>query len=231
VILLQDEVITVVGTYIRQANLGDSLKLKANLTKKTLMSYMKSAATLYHHYAGALLSLYISSPTGGEAKLHPFLADILEQCTARKQPKQMCEPFTMKIFDALLEELFHQHQHNNLVFISKAFTIFDWMGLGIHPGSRLSKYGQSKPEASEPFATVPNSTDAGKWAGTHLAFICEDFQFFDSSLIQCSYLDCLWRNPSLALYVHFHFHFNKRKTNFSIQKFMWLSSVMLCPVK
>jgi hypothetical protein len=93
---LQDEVITVVGTYIRQANLGDSLKLKANLTKKTLMSYMKSAATLYHHYAGALLSLYISSPTGGEAKLHPFLADILQQCTARKQPKQMCEPFTMK---------------------------------------------------------------------------------------------------------------------------------------
>jgi hypothetical protein len=105
------------------------------------------------------------------------------------------------------------------------------MGLGIHTGTCLSKYGQSKPEAGEPFATVPNSTDAGKWAGTHLAFICEDFQFFNSSLIQCSYLDCLRRNPSLALYVHFHFHFNKSKTNFSIQKFMCLSSVMLCPVK
>jgi hypothetical protein len=41
---------------------------------------MKSAATLYHHYAGASLSLYVPYPTGGEAKLHPFLANILQQC-------------------------------------------------------------------------------------------------------------------------------------------------------
>jgi hypothetical protein len=136
----------------------------------------------------------------------------------------------MKIFDALSEELFRQHQHNNLVFVSKAFAISDWMGLGIHTGSRLSKYGQSKPKAGEPFETVPNSTNAGKWASTPLAFICEDFQFFDSSLIQRSYLDCL-RNPSLALYIHFRFRFDKSKTNFSIQKFKRLSSIMLCPVK
>jgi hypothetical protein len=77
--LLQDEAIAVVGTYIRQVNLGDSLKSQANLTKKTLMGYLKSAATLYHSYAGAPLSLYVPAPTGGKAKLHPFLADILQQ--------------------------------------------------------------------------------------------------------------------------------------------------------
>jgi hypothetical protein len=227
---LQDEAIAVVGTYIRQVNLGDSLKSQANLTEKTLMGYLKSAATLYHSYAGAPLSLYVPAPTGGEAKLHPFLANILQQRTAWKQPKQKREPFTMAMFEALSDELSLQHQHNNLVFLSKAFAVFDWMGLGIHTGSRLGEYGQSKPKAGEPFATVPNSTDAREWAGTPLAFVREDFQFFGSTLIQHPYLECL-QDHSLALYVHIRFRFDKSKMNFSIRKFKRLSGIMLCPVK
>jgi hypothetical protein len=47
----------------------------------------------------------------------------------------------MAMFEALSDELSLQHQHNNLVFLSKAFAVFNWMGLGIHTGSRLGKYG------------------------------------------------------------------------------------------
>jgi hypothetical protein len=67
--------------------------------------------------------------------------------------------------------------------LSKEAAILDWTGLGIHTRSHLGKYGHSKHTKGKPFATVPNNKDAGEWAHTLLAFICNNFQFYDKLMI------------------------------------------------
>lgn len=211
-------------------NLGDSIKGQENLSEKTLMGYMKAAAMVYFKISHQKLSLYVPSPAGGDDQLHPFLSDMLQQRTAWKKPKEKRLPFTMLMFEALSNEIIRFHRHNATVLLTRKAAVLDWTGLGLHTGSRIGEYGQSKPTKKEPFARVPNTTDAGEWAGTPLAFIRADFTFFDKLLIRHSYTDCL-KNQNLAQYVHIRFRYDKSKENFTIRKFKRLSGIIVCPVK
>ena len=136
----------------------------------------------------------------------------------------------MDMFEALTNDLSRHHHHDASVILRKEAAVLDWTGLGLHTGSRIGEYGQSKPRKGEPFATVPHTADAGEWAGTPLAFIREDFEFYDKLQVRHHYRDCL-RNPNLASYLHIRFRFDKSKNNFTIRKFKRLSGIVVCPVK
>lgn len=153
----------------------------------------------------------------------------MEQRRAWKQPRQKREPFTSDMFDALAK-LLAVHDASNYVFLSVDFAVFDWTRLGLHTGSRLGEYGQSKRKKGELFARVPFEEDAGEWAGSPLAFIRNDFTLYDTNLCRHSHSACL-ADIRLAAYVHVRFRYDKSVNNFTIRKFKRQSGSILCPVK
>lgn len=65
-------------------------------------------------------------------------------------------------------------RRNTQTLLDRTATVFDWTGLGLHTGSRLGEYGQSKPEKGSAFARVPQ----GPCAGQALAFVKRRFRLF-----------------------------------------------------
>ena len=117
------------------------------------------------------------------------------------------------------------------LFTGLAYVIWDWLRLGVFTASRLAEYAQSNLWANQRYQTIPNTGDAGKWAGMALAFIAEDFTFFDAG--HCSVLKedivSAYKQHKLRT-VHIRFRFDKSKTNFSIQKFTATEDAILNPV-
>jgi hypothetical protein len=109
-------------------------------------------------------------------------------------------------------------------------AIYDWARLGIFTGSRLGEYGQSKPRKGQLFATVPNSPDAGVWANTPLAFIRDDFSFYNANRHALNVTD-LHQLSRQAFEVHIRFRFDKSALNFTIRKFRRTHGNFLCAVK
>jgi len=70
-----------------------------------------------------------------------------------------------------------------LLFFYWEFTVFDFCWLGIHTGSHLGEYGQSSSGKRGTFAHVPNTSDAGLWANTPLAFMANDFTFYNAQQV------------------------------------------------
>lgn len=136
----------------------------------------------------------------------------------------------MPMFESLSNEITRHFRHDATVLLNRKAAVLDWTGLGLHTGSRIGEYGQSKPTKKEPFAKVPNTREAGEWANTPLAFIREDFQYFDKLLVRHPYTKCI-ANPNLAQYVHIRFRYDKSKENFTIRKYKRLSGIIVCPVK
>jgi hypothetical protein len=68
--------------------------------------------------------------------------------------------------------------------LSAMSAVYNWCHFCLFTGSRLGKYGQSKPPKGAPddwFATAPHSKDVpAEWHGKPLAFHKEDFTFYTS---------------------------------------------------
>jgi len=225
-----DDVVALIGTYVRYVNLGDSIKGKENLSEKTLVGYMNSVATLYKEATGLVVPLYEPTMPGKKPTLVPYLRDILQQRTAWKEPKQKREPYTYEMFSSLAHYLDRHSKTDPDIFLSAEWAVFDWSATGVHTGSRLGEYGQSKSQKGSPFATVPMNKDAGDWAGTPLAFIHADMTYYDRNMIRCTIQECI-ADPSLAEYLHVRFRYDKSKKNFTIRKFQQVSGSILCIVK
>ena len=191
---------------------------------------MNSAATLYQYVSGNKVHLYEPLQPGKKPSLIPFIRDIIQQRTNWKQPKQKREPYTYAMFEALSRYLCARRKTDSNVFLSAEWAVFDWSGAGIHTGSRLGEYGQSKPKKGVPFAMVPMTEDAGDWAGTPLAFIQADFTFYDHDMLRRSHSECL-ADESLAAFLHVHFHYDKSKNNFTIRKYRRVSGSLICIIK
>jgi hypothetical protein len=79
---------------------------------------------------------------------------------------------------------------------------------------------------------VPNTTHAGKWAGSLIAFIWDDFTFYDDKFVQASQAEATLDLPRWVVhFVLIQFLFDKSPTNFSIQKFCHITGTFLCPMK
>jgi hypothetical protein len=174
--------------------------------------------------------IYPPASLAGKATLHPFLAKTIKQRRKWQQPKDKKEPYTTPMFHALWHDVLLLAREHPGRLLDRLLAIFDWAVLGVFTGSRLGEYGQSKPCRGEPFATVPNSPDAGEWAGTPLAFMHSDFTFFDAQfcLLSRSHTQQLLR---LANEVHVRFRYDKSPNNFSIRKIRRSSGTFICAVK
>jgi hypothetical protein len=84
----EDQVIMIIGTYIRFVNLGGGCqKGCTNLVEKTLVCYMNAAATWWEHNGGHPVNLYLPpAQVGQKPRLCPFLWDIINQHVAWKEP-------------------------------------------------------------------------------------------------------------------------------------------------
>jgi len=218
------------GSYLRCVNLGASCRGHKNLTEKTLVGYMNSGNEAWQQLTGWHIPLYQPAGHKKEPQLHRFVADIMDQRRAWKQPKQKREPYTFAMFEALAKHLGAAHSFDRLVHLSIEFAVFDWSRLGIHTGSRLSEYGQSKPRRGEPIARIPFDSDAGEWAGLPLAFLRSDFTLYDEQLVRRSHPECI-ADLKLAAFVHIRFRYDKSVNNFTVRKFQRQSGSILCPVK
>jgi hypothetical protein len=211
---------------------GNSLRNTKNPSDKTIRGYMTSAAEAWKALTGMTVPLYEDPKDGERAKLKPIVADILSQHRNWKPTKQKREPYTFAMFQALNDFLCTSISIDGSVFLQERWAIFDWTRLGIFTGSRLAEYGQSKPTPGALFATVPWTTHAGEWAGTPLAFIRDDFTFYDDKFVQLLQSEATQDSPPrVAHSVFIRFRFDKSPTNFSIRKFRRISGTFLCPVK
>ena len=82
-------------------------------------------------------------------------------------------------------------------------AVFDWLRVTLFTGSRLGEYAQSHLEKGQRFATIPLIPEAGKWAGQPLAFVEEDFTFYDRHLKQLTIEAALTEGDTWELHVRF----------------------------
>lgn len=108
-------------------------------------------------------------------------------------------------------------------------TIYNWSHLGCFTGSRLGEYGQSKPKPGEPFAMVSHCADAREWAGMPLAFVRDDFTFYDAWRHYLATAD-LSHLCQYAKELHVHFRYDKSVLNFIICKYRWVHGSFMCLV-
>jgi hypothetical protein len=173
----------------------------------------------------SVVKSYSLTASGASLGLHPLLSDLIATTRTWSKPQKKKEPFTFALFDYLHHGVSTAALHDLQTQLGRTAAIFDWTGLGLHTGSRLSEYGQSKPEKGSPFARVPQ----GPCKGQALAFTKEDFVYYDAS-------GCLLAQTSLlfdkhrATDLHIHFRYDKSATNHSIRKYTRIADSFLCPV-
>ena len=224
------------GLFLRCVASGDTILASRSsssrppppLGAKTLVSYAAAAGAWLEFHFGKAPPLYLPSSLSGKPRLHPFLAETIAQRRNWQVPRKKKEPFTSPMFEVLHHDVSSlARDPSRLLDLLPA--IYDWTRLGIFTGSRLGEYGQSKPRSGELFATVPLCSDAGEWAGTPLAFIREDFTYFDAQRhsLDRSALSDLQR---YAEEVHIRFRYDKSTTNFAVRKFRRLRHSFICPV-
>jgi hypothetical protein len=75
------------------------------------------------------------------------------------------------------------------MFVSKLHAVFDWIWPSLFTGSHLGKYGQSCLSKGVKFNNIPSSIDDGECSGCSLAFIAEDFTFYNHSMYIIAHAD------------------------------------------
>jgi hypothetical protein len=133
------------------------------------------------------------------------------------KPALLKEPFTYKILGDQATYLRKLMKTTPTTFFELDYVVWDWLRLGTFTGSRVSEYAQSKLKKTQRFQTIPASKDAGLWAGFPLAFIPEDFTFYDVRQCQVARGKIFSQHKQKVLaVVHIRFRFDKSATNFTI---------------
>jgi hypothetical protein len=150
-------VISVFGRFLEYVSQGRGLRSTANPQAGTLAGYLRAAHTLLESATGVSIPYVYSGAMAkgsGSSRMHSALADILAQQHNWSKPKQKKEPFTHDLLGALHAHVAYLKSLDPSTFLDATAAVFDWLALGLHTGSRLGEYGQSKPSKQHPFATV-----------------------------------------------------------------------------
>ena len=191
---------------------------------KTIIGYISAAAT-YLRWRGVTASPYM--PGSGGRAMHPAIADILNHRRKWRPQKQRKEPVTAGIFQTGYAEVQRTRKHSYSGHLDLECAIWDWTALGCHTGFRLSEFGQSKKRKKARFATVPHTRAAGEWAGSALALIESDFQFFDHKMRRIPIIHAIFAG---AAEMHIRFRYNKNTNTFQTRRFRCIPRHPLCPV-
>ena len=202
------------------------------LTGQSLRNYVTAAATCMALLMGKM-PLYYDPVTLSYKRifLHPYLHEKIMQRTIWSKPEQLKEPFTYRMLAEHAKMLRDNPKELRTSFFGIEYGVWDWMRLGVFTGSRLAEYAQSHLRANQRYQTIPNNGDAGQWAGMALAFLHDDFTFYDrqACLIDQSAIHVAHKKNLIHM-VHIRFRFDKSATNFSIRKFTVTTDEILNPV-
>jgi hypothetical protein len=66
-------------------------------------------------------------------------------------------------------------------FLTVEHAVYNWTQLGLFTGSLVSDYTQTCHKAGVCYNTIPNTPDAGIWAGRPLVFVRVGFTFYTAS--------------------------------------------------
>jgi hypothetical protein len=225
--LLSDSAQTtkLLGAFAWDIKQGQGIKSTKHPGPGTVAGYIKSAALWLQTEFRNTASTHCITLSGGSTGLHPLLSDLIASQRTWSKPQQKKEPFTFAIFDYLHKGVSAAAKHDIQTLLGRTAAILDWTGLGLHTGSRLGEYGQSKPDKKSPFARVPQ----GPCAGQALAFIRDDFLYFDTSGRLLA-LSSLLVNPGQAASLHVTFRYDKSATNHSVRKYTRIADSFLCPI-
>jgi hypothetical protein len=152
--LLSDPAQTVklVGAFAWDIKQGHGLKNTASPGPGTIAGYIKAATLWLQTEFRQTIQTYCLTSSGASLGLHPLLRDLIASQSTWSKPQKKKEPFTFALFDFLHRGVSAAAQRDMQTLLGRTAAIFDWTGLGLHTGSRLGEYGQSKPEKGSPFA-------------------------------------------------------------------------------
>jgi hypothetical protein len=163
------------------------------------------------------------------------LGDHSSACSLER-PLPRKDSFTLDMLIDALRAWLYAHSNSvplEINFLISEYAVYDWVRLGFFTGSRNQEYCQSasRRQAKQRFACIPNTNNAGPWAGQPLAFIAEDFDFYTMTHIR---LDPAFSLMNTALdqicELHIRFRFDKSKNNFTIRKYRHQSQAPFDPV-
>ena len=98
-------------------------------------------------------------------------------------------------------------------------------------GSCVAEYAQSSLKKHQRYQCIPNTKDAGQWAGQPFAFLRAGFQFYDENHCCIAHKRVyILHRKGLVRTLHVRFRFDKSKNNFFIRKFAATSDSILNPV-
>ena len=230
--LTPNQVIDTIGAFLDHIKTGNNLQ-KVHLTGQSLRNYTTAAALCFQLLTG-IMPQYKDPTTLLQKRiyLHPYLHDKIAQRTTWSSPKALKEPFTYrmlamhasKYLSGTKTETYH-------TFYGLNHVVWDWLRLGVFTGSRVAEYAQSGLKRNHRFQRIPSTADAGQWAGQPLAFMRQDFQFFDGQQCCVPHLKVSEHHrKGLIKAFHIRFRFDKSKHNFVIRKCMLTTDKILNPV-
>ena len=196
------------------------------LQAQTLMGYAKGAELWCAHVMN--LPVFGAISDSKDMDVQPFIKEIIKQRRAWAKPKEKKEPITLAMYDNAQATCKQAVSANPEAFLHRSCAVHNWTSLGVFTGSRVGEYAQSKPTKGVPFARIPLNEDAGVWAGQPLAFIREDFSFFDNAGRQLPSTNIAILSKSTSA-VHIRFRYDKSPTNFSVRQFKKTGHQFLCP--
>ena len=182
--LTQNQIIDTIGAFLDDIKKGNNLQ-GLHLTGQSLRNYIISAALCFKLLTGVTTQYYDpATMTHKRIYLHPYLHDKIVQRTTWSNPTKQKEPFTYRMLEVHAKQYLKTiRKDSNSQFYSLNHVVWDWLRLGVFTGSRVAEYAQSGLKRNQRFQCIPKTKDAGQWAGQPLAFIREDFQFYDKT--QC----------------------------------------------
>ncbi|GKY90331.1 hypothetical protein MPSEU_000007100 [Mayamaea pseudoterrestris] len=195
------------------------------LCTKSLVTYLNSAHSFLETFVQRRFS--IQDPRGSGH--HPLLADILDSRRKWQTTKEKREPYTHRMFDFLYQSVCAAATTDTTAHLDLEASVLDWTCLGVFTGSRANEYAQSTAKRGH-FSKVPNSRDAGQWAGWPLGFVDLDFVYYTKSNVLLPH-SMLHKAGDSAYELHIRFRFDKSQNNFTIRKYRRLGHKLICPIR
>ena len=209
----------ILAAYIADVEQGKcGRRSKQKLQASTISEYLKSAEAWFKQIANIQPACRQADGT-----LTPLFRQILADRRNWQEPKE-------KI--AALPYAFYQNFHKlalTVAWTSVVAATFDWCRLGLFTGSRVGEYAQSNARRGQ-FSHIPTQLADEHWAGKPIAFIAEDFTFFDKRN-RILPLQTVFADPEAAVSVEIRFRYDKSPRNFTRRRFTATHHHFLCPVK
>lgn len=222
------ECIHVLHLYLVDLLQGHNLKDK-RIQGDTVRGYLKAAHTYFESTLQRRVDITDPIAPKGQTLYHPYLRSLIEEREKWRQPSDKKEPYTGEMLDWLYRSILSSHNLAKEVLEMKA-AVYDWLRLGIFTGSRVSEYAQDRVPHGHKWNAIPETLDAGIWAGWPLAFVTEDFTFMNGNII-------IEHHRVLSLHlqgqidaVQIRFRFDKSPRNFEKRLFPKSGHKIFCPV-